>query len=194
MLVCLRTWCAGLAGLALGGCFSPAFEDGTLTCGDAGCPPGLACSADGVCRNTGGDTDDTVLAIARDGAPAMLYAWCDGAAVTAWQLDRATRATSVAWGAGDGGRADLMIGSGGDGGGPPRRGAPTIGTPRGGGRGIGARRPGARSGPGRPRCTAPSRRTAGSGGRGPRPPARTCARWRGPTSTATASPSCSPPP
>ena len=32
------------------GCFSPFFADDQIACGEAGCPPGLRCGADGLCR------------------------------------------------------------------------------------------------------------------------------------------------
>jgi carbon storage regulator CsrA len=47
-------------------CFEPDLGDGSVRCGEAGCPDGLVCASDGVCHATTGDTDNTVLAVARD--------------------------------------------------------------------------------------------------------------------------------
>jgi FG-GAP-like repeat len=102
-------WCGALVG-----CFHPSIQDGAVACGDAGCPPGMVCTAEQVCRPTGGDATDLVLATARGGVPAQLFAYCDGAIPLAWQLDNVIGARSVAWADGPAGSHQLAIGSLGD--------------------------------------------------------------------------------
>ena len=97
--------------LALAGCFDPQLDDGAVRCGDAGCPPGQVCAADDVCRITGGETDDVVLALAREGEPTEIRAFCDGAIVPAWELDWVWSARTVAWGTRQDGRRTLAVGS-----------------------------------------------------------------------------------
>ncbi len=49
-------WVVGLALVgSVGGCFSPKFDDGTITCGPNGeCPPDLKCGADLLCHSANG--------------------------------------------------------------------------------------------------------------------------------------------
>jgi hypothetical protein len=97
-------------------CFEPNLDDGDVRCGEAGCPPGLTCGSDGVCHVSTGDTENTVLAVAREGASLQLWAACDDGIVLAWDLDHVSDASTVAWGESDGpeGHRRLAIGSGGE--------------------------------------------------------------------------------
>ncbi len=103
----------GLLATSLIACFEPSLEDGDVRCGEAGCPPGLTCAGDGVCRVTTGDTENTVLAVARAGASAQLWAACADGIQLAWDLDHVHDASSIAWGDSDGrdGHRRLAIGS-----------------------------------------------------------------------------------
>jgi hypothetical protein len=94
-------------------CFEPDLGDGSVRCGEAGCPDGLVCASDGVCHTTTGDTDNTVLAVARANAPLQLYASCADEIQLAWELDHVGNARTLAWGDGDGNDSHrrLAIGS-----------------------------------------------------------------------------------
>jgi len=108
----MRVWAAVILSCAggLAGCFAPDIADGAVQCGEAGCPPGMAC-AEGVCRATAGDTSNVVLALARENAPAQLWAACEGEIALAWQLDQVLSARTVAWGEAAPGRQQLAVGS-----------------------------------------------------------------------------------
>jgi hypothetical protein len=97
-------------------CFAPGRDDGDVRCGEAGCPPGLTCAADGVCRTSTGDTENAVLAVAREAASLQLWASCDDGILLAWDLDHVQDASTIAWGDGDGDASHrrIAIGSGGE--------------------------------------------------------------------------------
>jgi hypothetical protein len=96
------------------GCFSPAFPDGEIPCGEAGCPADMICAADGLCYyedpdNPGGDPPDpshadrrVTLAVGNDGSPNQVYAYCDGELVSIWRARNTFETMSVAWGDADG--------------------------------------------------------------------------------------------
>jgi len=87
-----------LACCGLFGCFAPQIEDGAIQCGEAGCPPGLVCAGDDVCRASDGASRDVVLAVAREDGPAQLRAFCGGQVQLAWEVDQVNSARTVAWG------------------------------------------------------------------------------------------------
>ncbi len=101
------------------GCFQPHVEDGAVACGEAGCPPGLAC-VEGVCRTpveggpgggSPGEAGDVVLAIARHNATSEVRAYCDGGLEPAWEIAPGWSASTVAWGKSHGARPELVVGS-----------------------------------------------------------------------------------
>lgn len=100
-----------LCASALAGCFDPGIDDGAVRCGEAGCPPGLVCTAEEVCRTSGGEDTNLVLAVARADLPAQLHASCAGHVALAWQLDNVPGGQTVAWGRDEDGEQLLVIGS-----------------------------------------------------------------------------------
>jgi hypothetical protein len=89
--------------LAVSGCFAPAFQDGEVECGTAGCPPGMACGPDGYCHVdpwADGSGDELVLAVGHDQG-VRIYAYCEGELREVWSLSTGP-VHQVAWGDIDG--------------------------------------------------------------------------------------------
>lgn len=112
--------CSALFAVATAGCFAPGFDDGTIACGEAGCPADLVCHTDGLCyADPPGDgepgpqtRDNHLLAVANSGAPSRIYAACDGELVPVWTAPVIAQTTAAAWGDVDrDGAPDLVLAS-----------------------------------------------------------------------------------
>jgi hypothetical protein len=82
------------------GCFSPEFEDGTIACGEAGCPSGLTCADDGYCYASppGEGEQRSAFAVSSDGGNNRVYAYCGGDIALAWTEGDARTNEAVSWG------------------------------------------------------------------------------------------------
>jgi hypothetical protein len=108
----LQLWCvvrspliAAVSAVCVAGCYAVEFPDGTIACGEAGCPDGMSCALDGLCYSDppdpdepGGAVKNRVLATANYVAPDRVYAMCDGELDSVWSSGDAYGTTSVAWG------------------------------------------------------------------------------------------------
>jgi len=85
------------APLAVASCGGVDFEDGVIACGDAGCPPGMACATDGLCYTDlpdaptpGTPSDgapDSALALATGGESGLqLQVSCGESLTSAWTV------------------------------------------------------------------------------------------------------------
>lgn len=94
------------AALVQAACFAPELPDGVIACGEAGCPSGMSCALDGFCYSDdpggGGDGTHIALAVANNGAPNRLYAYCDDTLQLVWSDDQVRTSRAVAWGDFDG--------------------------------------------------------------------------------------------
>lgn len=86
----------------LSGCFAPTFGDGAIACGEAGCPPGLACGDDGFCYadpsgDPGGTSRELMLAVGHDSG-VRVYAMCAGELRSVWTASSGGGVFQVAWG------------------------------------------------------------------------------------------------
>lgn len=92
------------------GCFEPSFNDGSIACGEAGCPPGMSCGDDGFCYldptsdpvgDPGSSATELVLAVGHDGG-VRLYTMCGNELRSVWTSSGGPEARQVAWGDVDG--------------------------------------------------------------------------------------------
>ena len=93
-----------LAAAAEAACFAPEIADGVIACGEAGCPPGMSCSGDGYCYadpDGEGSGRRAALAVANNGAPNRVYAYCGDTMREVWTADTHDSG-AVAWGDFDG--------------------------------------------------------------------------------------------
>jgi hypothetical protein len=115
----VRITLAILAGVTGGACFSPEIADGTIACGEAGCPEGMVCAGDGYCYATppGADADSrVVLAVSNRDGNNRLYAYCRDALTPVWSDGDLRMNHALAWGDVHGdGVPELAIASGDDG-------------------------------------------------------------------------------
>lgn len=96
----------------LPGCFAPDLRDGTIACGEAGCPPGMSCADDGLCYASP-PSWRTVFATASGAGNDRLYAYCSDRVHAVSTGVGASAA--VAWGDADGDGAPELAVAGTDG-------------------------------------------------------------------------------
>src|SRR5262245_11685914 len=94
-------WAAAFASATA--CFSPDLKDGVIPCGEAGCPDGMECAADGYCYrdppdgvevDAGGGDASFALAVGNRSGANRVYASCAGEMTEVWSApqERATTA------------------------------------------------------------------------------------------------------